>query len=178
MVKKILLVVLAAVVVFAVYVATRPSSWKVERSIVVKAPAGVVYDRVADFHRWPAWSPWAHLDPNMATDFSGPDSGTGAIYHWKGNDKVGEGRMTITGANPPKEIVIKLEFVKPWEQVSTTTFTFKPEGMRTTRVTWSMTGENDFVGKLFAVFMNMDKVIGTDFQKGLGSLKLASEERD
>jgi len=134
-----------------------------------------VYAQVADFHRWPAWSPWAHLDPHMEVQYTGAPSGLGAVYDWKGNDKVGQGRMTIVDARPAEQLGIKLEFMKPWAQTSRSEFLFKPEAGGT-RVAWVMTGENDFVGKAFGVFMNMDKLVGGDFEKGLATLRNVSEE--
>jgi hypothetical protein len=175
MLKKILLAVVAVVVVFALFVASRPAAYKIERSTLVNAPASAIYPRVAAFPGWTAWSPWAHLDPAMKVDYAGPAEGTGAIYHWKGNDKVGEGRMTITAAEKDQLLRIKLEFIKPWEQTSDTVFRFQPEGAGT-RVTWSMTGDRDFVGKLFGVFMDMDAMVGPDFEKGLAALKRESEK--
>jgi hypothetical protein len=174
MLKKILVAVIAVVAIFAIYVSTRPATYRVERSIVVQAPAAAVYGQVVDFRKWPDWSPWAHLDPAMKVDFTGPDAAPGSVYHWKGNDKVGEGRMTITGAKPDQVVDIRLEFIKPWEQSSLTEFTFAPDGAGT-RVTWSMSGDQDFVGKLFSVFVDMDKMVGPDFEKGLASLKRLAE---
>ena len=139
MFKRILIGIAAIVVAFAAFVASRPSNYKVERSIVVEAPAARPYARVADFHRWEGWSPWAKLDPAMKVDFAGPESGVGATYHWKGNDKVGEGRMTITRVVPDELVQIKLEFLKPWEQTSLTEFAFAP-APGGTKVTWSMSG--------------------------------------
>jgi len=178
MLKKILLALLAVVAGFAVFVATRPAQYRIERSTTVKASPGAPYARVVDFHKWPDWSPWAKLDPNMKVDYAGPESGVGAVYHWKGNDKVGEGRMTITGAKPDEQVDIRLQFIKPWEQDSQTVFTFVPQGRRLTKVTWSMTGERDFVGKLFGIFMDMDAMVGPDFEKGLAALKGAAEDGD
>jgi uncharacterized protein YndB with AHSA1/START domain len=170
MLKRILIGIAVIVAAFAAFVATRPSTYKVERSLVVDAPPAAVFQRVVDFRKWEGWSPWAKLDPNMKVDFAGPESGVGAIYHWKGNDKVGEGRMTITGASADRLIQVKLEFLKPWAQTSLTQFTFAPDPGGT-KVTWTMSGEHDFVGKLFAVFMDMDGMVGPDFEKGLKALK-------
>ena len=178
MLKKILFAVLAVVVIFAVYVATRPASYRIERSVVVKASPPALFKKVVDFRNWPEWSPWAQIDPAMKVDYAGPESGVGSAYHWKGNDKVGEGRMTITGAKPDEQIDIRLQFIKPWEQESQTVFTFHPDGRRNTKVTWAMTGERDFVGKLFGLFMNMDAMVGPDFEKGLGAMKKTAEAGD
>ncbi|HQR29458.1 MAG TPA: SRPBCC family protein [Anaeromyxobacteraceae bacterium] len=177
MLKKILAILLVVVLAFGGFVGSRPSDYKIERSIVIDGPIESVYPEVVMFRRWGNWSPWAHLDPNMAVEYGGPKGGLGSTYHWKGNDKVGEGRMTMTGALKDELVQIKLEFIKPWAQVSQTEFRFKPEGPGQTRVTWTMTGKHDFVGKLFALFMDMDKMVGTDFEKGLAALK-ARGERD
>jgi hypothetical protein len=173
--KRIFLVLGAVVVIFAAYVATRPGEYKVERSLVVNAPASEIFPRVATFQKWTRWSPWANLDPSMRVEYSGPKAGVGSVYSWKGNDKVGEGRMTVTGAVQDQLVEIRLEFIKPWEQTSKTSFTFRPEGPGT-RVTWSMTGERDFVGKLFGLFMDMDKMVGPDFEKGLAALRDKADE--
>lgn len=169
MFKRILLSLLAVVLLFAGYVATRPSEWRIVRSGHVAAPPSEVYPRIVDFRRWEAWSPWATLDPTMKITFDGQPGSPGSSYHWKGNEKVGEGQMTILTATPDRDVSIKLEFVKPWPQVSTTDFHLEPAGDGT-QVTWSMYGTHDFVGKLAAVFMNMDKLVGGDFEKGLAKM--------
>ncbi|HVP67647.1 MAG TPA: SRPBCC family protein [Anaeromyxobacteraceae bacterium] len=175
MVKKILFAVVGVVVLFGAYVATRPSAYRIERSAPVAAPPEVVYAQIADFHRWKDWSPWAHLDPKMRDTLGGAPAGLGAVYEWSGNDKVGEGRMTIVGARPNEEVDIRLEFLKPWSQTSRTEFRLKPEAGGT-RVTWAMSGENDFVGKAYGVFVDMDRIVGRDFEKGLASLRTVSED--
>ncbi len=169
MLKKFLIVLAVAVALFVAFVASRPSAYRIARSAVVPAPPSAVYPKVADLQAWEAWSPWAKLDPTMKTDYSGAPGAVGSSYHWVGNDKVGEGRMTVKEIVPDRLVRIELRFIKPWEQVATTEFSFAPEGTGT-KVTWAMRGENDFVGKLFAVFWSMDKAIGPDFEKGLASL--------
>jgi hypothetical protein len=176
MLKKILAVFVAVAFLSAIFVWSRPSTYRIERSVVVNAPVENVYGNVVTFQKWARWSPWAKLDPEMKVAYSGPEGGVGSVYHWKGNDKVGEGRMTVTGAQKDALVQIKLEFLKPWEQTSETTFRLAPAGPGQTRVTWAMTGEHDFVGKLFALFMDMDKMVGGDFEKGLATLKKVAEE--
>lgn len=174
MLKKALVVVGAVVVILVAVVATRPPQYRVQRSIVAAAPPALVYAQIADFHRWEGWSPWARLDPAMKTDFQGARSGVGSIYHWSGNQKVGEGRMTITAEKPAEELTIQLEFLRPWSQTSTATFALAPEEAGT-RVTWSMYGDNDFVGKAMALFVTFDEMVGPDFEKGLAGLKSQAE---
>ena len=131
---------------------------------------------MADFHRWEAWSPWAKLDPNMQTAYSGSDGAVGSSYGWTGNSEVGEGRMTIVEARPPDSLAIRLEFLKPWKSTSSTRFEFAQLASGT-RITWTMDGENNFVGKAFSLVSNLDRMIGTDFERGLASLKAVAESQ-
>jgi len=129
---------------------------------------------VNDFHNWEAWSPWAKLDPAAKATFEGPSTGTGAIFKWVGNKEVGEGSMTITESRPSDLIRIKLEFLRPFEATNSAEFTFKPEGNRTA-VTWSMEGKNNFIAKAVCLFMNMDKMVGGQFEQGLAQMKAVVE---
>ncbi len=176
MLKKLALALAVVVAVFAAFVATRPAAFRVERSVVVPADPAFVYAQVADFHRWDAWSPWAKLDPAMKVEYGGPPSGAGATYAWKGNDKAGQGKMTILSATPDREVDLRVDFVKPWEQTNGMRFTFAPADGGT-RVTWALTGDFDFVGKAFSVFMSIDKAVGPDFEKGLAALQRVASER-
>ena len=178
MIKKILLGIVVLIVVliavFLVMVMLQPSHYQIERSATINAPAPVVFNQVNDFHKWDAWSPWAHLDPNMKTTFAGAPSGTGAVYSWVGNSDVGEGKMTIVESRPAELVKINLEFIKPFAASSTTNFVFTPQGNQT-NVKWQMAGNNNFLAKAFSLFMNMDKMVGGDFEKGLAKLKTVSE---
>jgi hypothetical protein len=157
-----------------VIVALQPSSLTVHRQTIIDAPPEVVFPLVNDFHQWRAWSPWEGKDPNLQRNFSGPASGNGAVYGWVGNKKVGEGRMTITESLSPSLIKILLEFIKPFPGICNTEFTFTaaPSG---TNVSWTMTGRHNFIQKAFCMFMNMDKLIGGDFEEGLAKMKSAAE---
>lgn len=175
MLKKILLGVLALVVVFLGFVATRPAAYHVERVWTIDAPAEIVFAQLDDFHAWAAWSPWEKLDPKMHKEFEGPERQVGSSYSWQGNDKVGKGRMTITELAPNEHLGIKLEFKEPFASVAETDFHLLTSGPSSTRVTWSMDGNNKFMGKLFGVFMNFDSMIGADYEKGLAALEVVSE---
>jgi hypothetical protein len=129
---------------------------------------------VNDFHKWEAWNPWARLDPAMKHAYAGAPAGTGAVYTWAGNREVGAGRMTMTESRPSDLIRIKLEFLTPFAATSTAEFTFKPEGDRTV-VTWSMVGRNNFVAKAIHLVMDMDKMVGGNFEKGLADMKSVVE---
>jgi Polyketide cyclase / dehydrase and lipid transport len=172
---KIILISLAAIVVgFVVIVALQPSEFRVARSATISAPPSAVFAQVNDFHKWEAWNPWGKIDPAMKPTYEGAPAGTGAIYTWAGNNEVGEGRMTITESRPSDLIRIKLEFFKPFAGNSIAEFTFKPEGNQTA-VTWSMTGQKNFMAKAIHLFMNMDKMIGGQFEKGLVEMKSVVE---
>jgi uncharacterized protein YndB with AHSA1/START domain len=172
--KRIAIGVVGLVVLAVIVVALQPSEYRVTRSATIAAPPAAVFAQVNDFHNWDAWSPWAKLDPACKNTFEGAQAGTGAVFKWSGNDQVGEGGMTILESRPNDLIRIKLDFVRPFEAGCATEFRFKSEGEQTT-VTWTMSGENNFVAKAFCLFMNMDKVLGGEFEKGLAQMKAITE---
>ena len=171
---NILIGIAVAIVLLVAFVAMRPATFHVERSVTVAAPPERPFAQVDDFHAWPGWSPYEKKDPQMTRTFDGAASGTGSIYAWNGDRNVGEGRMTIVRSDAPSQIVIKLEFLKPFTATNTATFTFSPvpEG---TQVTWAMDGNNNFLAKAVHLFMDMDKMVGDDFQRGLVALKSVAE---
>lgn len=173
MLKKVALGAAALVLVLVVVIAMRPPTFHVERSLVMSSSPESVFGVVNDFHQWNAWSPWEKMDPAMTKTFGGSPSGVGSTYAWKGNDQVGEGRMTIEKSEKPSQIVIKLEFLKPFAATNAATFMFAavPGG---TKVTWAMDGHNNFISKAFQMFMDMDGMIGADFERGLAAMNTAS----
>ncbi len=173
-IDSILAILILLVVVLSVVVAMQPEDFKVTRTASVTAPPDRVFEQVNDFHKWDAWSPWAKLDPNMKTIYSGSASGPGASYAWVGNDEVGEGKMTITQSHPSDHVKIDLEFIKPFAAKNVTEFVLKPEGNKT-NVTWTMAGKNNFISKAFCMVMDMDKLVGGDFEKGLAQMKTVVE---
>jgi hypothetical protein len=163
---------LAAILLVAL---TKPSTFRVERTVTINASPEKVAGLINDFHQWNTWSPWAKLDPAMKTTYSGPASGPGAVYEWEGNSKVGKGRMEILSVDPAKTS-IKLDFLKPFESHNTSDFVLEPQGTGT-RVNWIMYGPMEyFPGKIMSVFTSMNKMIGPDFEKGLASMKTAAEQ--
>lgn len=174
MLKKILGGLAALLLAFVALVATRPDTFTVQRDATLPVMPDVAFALVNDFHRWPEWSPWDKRDPNQKTTHSGAEAGTGAVYAWVGNDDVGEGRMTIEESKVNELVRINLEFMRPMQSASITTFTFKPvEGG--TQVTWNMSGPHNFMSKAMCLFMDMDQMVGKDFERGLASLKTAAE---
>jgi hypothetical protein len=172
----VLLGLTAVILVLVVIVAFQPADFRITRSAAMSAPASDVFAQVNDFHKWQAWSPWEKQDPNLRRTYEGAPAGTGAIYSWAGNKQVGEGRMTLVESRPSDLIKIKLEFLRPFKATNTAEFTFKPEGSQT-MVTWSMSGTKNFIFKAFGLFMNMDKMVGGDFEKGLANMKAMVETK-
>jgi Polyketide cyclase / dehydrase and lipid transport len=172
--KRFLIALVILVAVLVAFVATRPPRFHVERTATIAAPAEVIFPHLNDFHAWTAWSPWEKLDPNMVRTYGGAESGAGATYHWVGNDKVGEGNMTITESDPSRDLEIRLEFLKPWKATNTAKFVLAPAAGGT-QVTWSIDGNHDFAGKAMSLMMDMDKMLGGDFEKGLAELKTVAE---
>ena len=167
----LLVVVVAGVIIYA---ATKPDAFRIERSTTIKAPPERVFPLINDFHRWSAWSPWEKMDPNLKRTHSGAASGKGTVYEWEGNKKVGKGRMEITDESPPSRIIIKLDFFRPFEAHNTAEFTLAANGSATT-VTWAMLGTMPYMMKVMSVFMNMDRMIGENFETGLANLKAIAE---
>ena len=174
MLWKILIALVVIVVGLVTVIALQPARYRVSRSTTIAAPAPVVFGQVNDFHRWTAWSPWEKIDPAMKRTYEGPPAGVGASYAWAGKGEVGEGRMTIVESRPSDLIQVKLEFVKPFAGTSVAEFSFKPEGDRTL-VTWSMTGDKNFIAKAIHLVMSMDRMIGDQFDKGLAAMKTVAE---
>jgi uncharacterized protein YndB with AHSA1/START domain len=174
MLAKILVALAVIVVGLVGVIALQPAQFRISRTTTIAAPAPVVFAQVNDFHNWAAWSPWAKLDPAMKQTYEGAPAGVGAIYTWAGNSEVGEGRMTVVESRPSDLVRVKLDFQKPLAGTSVAEFTFKPEGNRTV-VTWSMTGEKNFVAKAIHLVMSMDRMIGGQFEKGLAAMKAVAE---
>lgn len=175
MLKKILVVLVLLVTSFAAVVALQPSEFRVERTATIAAPPAQVFANVDDLHKWEAWSPWAKLDPAAKVGYEGAPAGKGAAFTWSGNDKVGEGRMTIVESRPAELVDIKVDFTKPFEGSNSSAFAFKPAG-NSTAVTWSMSGHQNFLAKAMCLVMNGKKMIGDTMDQGLAQLKAVAEK--
>ena len=180
MLKWILGAVAVVIVAFVVVVALQPTDFRIERSATVRAPAAAVHAQVNDFQNWRAWSPWEKIDPALKRSYEGPKAGTGASYAWQGNSDVGEGRMTIVESKPGELVMIKLEFIKPFAATNNTEFRFKQAGAgadASTAVTWTMSGQNNFLARAMCMFVDMDKMVGAQFEQGLAQMKAVAEKR-
>ena len=167
-------VIAVVLIVVLLLAASKPDTFVIQRTATVKAAPGKVFPSINDFHNWAAWSPYEKLDPSMKKTFSGAASGKGSIYEWEGNGKAGKGRMEIVESSIPNKITIKLDFLKPFEGHNTSEFTMSPRG-DSTEITWSMHGPTPFMMKVMHVFVNMDKMLGKDFETGLANLKAVTE---
>jgi hypothetical protein len=173
--KKIALVAVVLIGAILAYAATRPDSLHVQRMAGIKAPPEKIFPLISDFRRWSSWSPYEKIDPAMKRVYGGAANGKGAVYEWEGNSQVGQGRMEITDISQPSRVTIKLDFVKPLEGHNVAEFALVPQGDSTT-VTWTMDGPTPYIGKIIGVFVNMDTMIGKDFETGLANLKAIAEQ--
>jgi len=171
----IVLVIVAAIAAVLIIAATRPDTFRIMRSATIQAPPERIFPLINDFHNWTRWSPWEKLDPALQRSYSGAASGKGAAYAWQGNNKVGQGRMEIVDAAPPSRVTIKLDFIKPFEAHNMVDFTLQPQG-GATGVSWDMHGPLPLMARVMHMFMNMDRMVGKDFEKGLASLKAEAEK--
>ena len=175
MIKTIALVVVLLIAALLIYAATRPDSFRIQRSTTIKAPPEKIFPLINDFQGWRAWSPWENLDPALKRSYSGPRSGKRAVYAWEGNNDVGHGRMEIDESTAPSKIVIKLDFLKPFEAHNIAEYTLAKQG-DATNVTWAMHGPSPYLAKLLGVFCSMDSMVGSKFEEGLANLKALAEK--
>ena len=171
MFKKILLALIILIGSVIGFAATRPNSFRIQRSAIINANQ----DKIFPLVEWTEWSPWEKIDPALKRTYSGPESGKGAVYGWEGNSDVGQGSMEIVESVPNSKIVMKLDFIKPFEGHNITEFSFEPNGS-STKVTWTMSGPSPLLAKVIGLFCNMDQMIGSQFEKGLANLKVISEK--
>jgi len=175
--KAIISIVIALLLTFAllgVFIVMQPDEFTISRKTTIAAAPERIFAEVNDFHKWDAWSPWAKLDPNMKTEISGPEAGKGAVFYWTGDQEVGEGRMTIIESTSPNLVKIDLHFIKPFDSSSITEIKITPSGANSD-VEWTMSGKHNFMSKAFSLFVDMDKAIGADLDKGLSKLKILIE---
>ena len=176
---KIALIVIAILAVAVIGVlllaSTKPDTFRVTRATTIKAPPDKIYPLIVDFHRWTAWSPYENKDPAMKRTYGGTPGAVGQTYAWAGDKNVGQGSMVVTEAAAPSKVALKLDFISPFEAHNTVVFSLAPQADGT-MVTWDMQGPTPFMGKIVHVFMNMDKMVGDDFEIGLAKLKAEVEK--
>ncbi|MDX1953807.1 MAG: SRPBCC family protein [Verrucomicrobiota bacterium] len=172
---KILLIALPVVILLLfVVINAQSDEFRITRSTTISAPPSGIFARINDLHRFQEWSPWAKLDPTAKNTFSGPPQGVGAAMQWEGNSKIGQGTMTITESRPNELVRMQLDFKKPVASTANVDFILQPQGQQT-QVTWDMSGKKVFASKAMGLVMNMDKMVGGEFEKGLATLKAQAE---
>lgn len=174
MIKKILLGFAAIVAVILLVATFQTDTYRVERSVSITASPADLFPHLNDFRKAQVWSPWVKIDPAANYTFEGAASGVGAINTWSGNSDVGKGKQTIIASQTNELVRIKLEFFEPLAGTATADFSLKAEGP-STRVTWSMLGDKNYLSKVMCLFMDMDKMLGPKFETGLVALKTLAE---
>ncbi|WP_372527433.1 SRPBCC family protein [Piscinibacter sp.] len=174
MIKTIALVAVAALAALLLYAATRPDTFRVQRSARILASADKIHPLINELSRFNTWNPYARKDPNMKGSYRGPTSGPGAGYDFEGNKEVGKGSIQIVESARPTRVTMKLDMIEPFEGHNTVEFTLAPRG-DATEVTWAMHGASPFVARLMGLFFDMDGMIGNDFEAGLANLKAVAE---
>ncbi len=175
MLKIIVIIIVAAIAAVLIFAAMQPDSFRVQRSVTIKAPPEKIFAAINDFHRWEAWSPWEKVDPAVKRSYSSADNGKGAVYAWEGNSEIGQGRMEIIESIPSSKLLVKIEFIKPFAATNTVEFNLAQNGENTT-VTQAMYGPSPFISKLMGLFFSMDKMVGGKYEEGLASLKAIAEK--
>jgi hypothetical protein len=169
MLIKIITSLAVLIGILLVVVATRPADFRVERRASIAAAPAVLFAQVNDHHKFTVWNPFMELDPNVKNTYSGPEAGVGAVCSWDGNKNIGAGSATIIESKPDELVRIRMDWKRPMEGVATVDFTFRPNGDQTV-VTWAMYGKNNFMGKLMSLFIDCEKMVGPQFEKGLADL--------
>jgi uncharacterized protein YndB with AHSA1/START domain len=168
----VIVVLLAAALAYA---ATKPDTFRVQRSTSIKAPPEKIFPLLDDLRSHATWSPWDQKDPAMKRTYSGAPRGKGAVYEWDGNKNIGKGRMEITETSPPSRVIFKLDFIKPFEAHNIAELVLEPKG-DATNVTWAIYGPSPYLSKVMSLLCNMDKMIGKEFETGLANLKRLTEK--
>ena len=174
-VMTIAIIVIVFLIVILAFASTKPNTINIQRFTSIKASPEKIFSLINDFHQWPSWSPLDKSDSTMKRTFSGTMSGKGASSEWTSKGQAGSGRMEITESNAPSKIIVKVDFVKPFEAHNLNEFTLEPMGAMTT-LTWAMHGTNLYMAKVMSIFISMDRVMGKHFETGLRSLKALSEQ--
>jgi len=175
MIKTIIIVIVVLIAAILIFAATRPDTFRIQRATNITALPEKIFPLINDFHQWEPWSPWEKVDPALTRTYSGAASGKGAIYEWNGNKNIGQGHMEIIESSPASKIVLKIDFIKPFEAHNTVEFTLVAKGDSTT-VTQAMYGPSPYISKLMGIFCSMEKIVGPKYEEGLANLKAIAEK--
>lgn len=175
LIKILAAVVVLAVIGVAAYAATLPDVFRIQRTANISAPPDKIFPLIDNLRTFNTWTPFSQKDPAAKASYSGPESGVGAVHAWDGNHEVGEGNIQIIGSSPSSEVVMKLHMLRPMDVENRVQFTLRPRG-DTTDVTWAMDARTPFVAKVMCLFINMDQMVGGEFERGLNNLKALAEK--
>ncbi|WP_295637703.1 SRPBCC family protein [uncultured Methylibium sp.] len=168
-------VVVALLAALLIVAATRPDSFRVQRSLTIQAPPEKIFPLIDDLKGFASWSPYEKKDPAMKRSFAGPAAGPGATYAWDGNKDIGQGSLAITESQSPSRVLMRLDFLRPFEAHNFAEFTLVPRGSAT-EVTWAMYGPSPYISKVMGLVFDFDTMVGKDFEAGLADLKAAAEK--
>jgi uncharacterized protein YndB with AHSA1/START domain len=174
MLKTLLLIVAAAIAALLIYAATKPDSFRLQRSATIAAPPEKVFALINDLRQFNTWNPFAKMEPTVIITYDATSTGVGGAYNWQG-EKTGAGRMQIVESVPAQRVTAKLDFTKPFEAHNVVDFTVQPQGNGST-VTWAMHGPMPYLNRVMTIFFDMDKTVGKDFEAGLANLKALAEK--
>ena len=172
----ILVIVAVAILGLIAYAATRPDTFEMTRSMNINSRPEEIFPLIANLRVMDKWNPFVKADPAIKLTYSGPESGVGATNVFEGNNKVGSGSIAITEAAAPSKIVMQLDMIKPMRAHNRVDFTLVPRG-DTTNVTWTMSGRQPLIAKVMTIFIDCDKMVGGQFEKGLADLKAIAESK-
>jgi|HubBroStandDraft_2_1064218.scaffolds.fasta_scaffold374520_1 uncharacterized protein YndB with AHSA1/START domain len=156
------------------YVRSRPASISVARTRMIHAPPERVFALIEDLHAWPQWAPQDRGDPGLQRSYAGAARGAGAQSDWVSRGSGGSGHMRVVAVSAPREVVIEVDFSRPFVAHNLNTFTLEAEGAGT-RLTWSMRGSNPALLRLMSLFASPDAILGRHFEAGLANLAAVSE---
>jgi len=174
MLKTIAIIVVLLIGGVLLYAATQPDTFRIHRTASIKAPPDKIFALINDLRRFNTWNPYERKDPNLKGSYSGAVSGKGAVYAFAGNQDVGKGSVEITDSAPPHKVSMQLHMIEPMEARNNVEFTIEPRG-DSTSVTWAMHGPVSYFGKIVHLFLNVDRMVGGDFEAGLANLKAVAE---
>ncbi len=176
MLKKIFLVIAVLLLALCIYAALKPATFLVAREISIKATPEVIFTHINNAKKANDWMPWKEIDQEAVMVELGPEEGVGSGSKWDSKGQMGTGQAVVIESVPNVKVVTQLTYTKPMEMSQLATVSLSPNESGDTNVRWEVTGENTFMGRLMCIFMDMDKIVGQQFEKGLNNLKRIVEE--
>lgn len=171
MLKKIFLVLAVVVLALCIYAALQPAVFTIARSISIQATPEEIFPHINNSKKANDWMPWKDIDKEVMMVEMGPEEGIGSGSKWDSKGQMGTGQAVVVESIPNQKVVTQLTYTKPMAMTQLATVSLSGNEGGGTTVRWEVTGENSFMARLMCIFMNMDKVVGEQFEKGLTNLK-------